>query len=503
MTVEIPAHWKTPLIASGVVIAGLLCLFLSDAADMAHIWWDVSTYNHAIFILPIIGWLVGQRWDEVKAFHPTPSWIALAGVAVGGLLWVLGEAGGIALFRHAALVIMIQSTIVTILGLQSSRALMFPIFYLIFLIPIGDELVPFLQTITADMCMFFLAMVGIPAHIDGVFITTPVGLFEVAEACSGVKFLIAMIAYSALVANVCYASWKRRALFLLMAIIVPVIANGIRAFGTIWVSELTGSVKFAASVDHIIFGWVFFAVVMILVMAIGWKWFDRKPDDLWIANLVPNSRIAASFWKPGAAAFALVLALFGGQAVLASLGQKPLNREISMPEVAGWTRTKIEQSFPWAPRFDGADHFVSGQYVNAKSQRIDLVIVLYAAQEDGKEMVGYAQGAFDPETPWSWTKDLPGPSNAKSVRIIAPGVARDVTSFYWIGGSLTGSASRVKFLSLKTRLTGADQGGAAILVSAEDDKAMPSADAISAFLTSLGAVETLAESKIAQAGGAS
>ncbi len=503
MTLDIPAHWKVPLLALGAVIAALLILFHRDAADMARIWWDVSTYNHAIFIIPIIGWLVWQRWDEVKAFHPAPSWIALVGVGGAGLLWVLGEAGGIALFRHAALVVMIQSTVVTILGLQTSRALMFPIFYLIFLIPIGDELVPFLQTITADMCMFFLALVGIPAHIDGVFITTPVGLFEVAEACSGVKFLIAMIAYSALVANVCYKSWKRRGLFLLMAIIVPVLANGLRAFGTIWVSELTGSVEFAASVDHIIFGWVFFAVVMFLVMAIGWRWFDRKPDDLWIDNLTPNARASANFWKPSAAVFALVVALFGGQIVLASLGQKPLDRQIALPEVPGWSRANVQQSFPWSPRFDGADHFISGQYVNASGQRVDLVIALYAAQEDGKEMVGYAQGAFDPETPWSWTKDLPGPADAKSVRIIAPGVARDVTSFYWIGGSLTGSASRVKFLSLKTRLTGADQGGAAILVSAEDNKASPSADAITAFLKSLGAVDALAESKILQAGGAS
>jgi exosortase A len=500
---DIPHHWKAALTALGSVIAALLILFHRDAGDMARIWWDVSTYNHAIFILPIIGWLVWQRWGEVKAFYPTPSWIALAGVAGAGLLWVLGEAGGIALFRHAALVMMIQSAIVTILGFQASRALLFPIFYLIFLIPVGDELVPFLQTITADMCMFFLGLVGIPAHIDGVFITTPVGLFEVAEACSGVKFLIAMVAYSALVANVCFSSWKRRILFLLMAIIVPVIANGLRAFGTIWVSELTGSVEFAASVDHIIFGWVFFALVMILVMAIGWKWFDRKPDDLWIANLTPNAPASATFWKPSAAVAALVLTLFGGQAVLVSLGQKPLNRQITLPDVSGWTRTEIKQSFPWSPRFDGADHFVSGQYVNPKGERVDLVIVLYAAQRDGKEMVGYAQGAFDPETAWSWTKDLAGPSEAKSVRIIAPGVARDVTSFYWIGGSLTGSASRVKFLSLKTRLTGADQGGAAILVSAEDSKATPSAEAISAFLKSLGAVDALADDKIAQAGGAS
>lgn len=499
----LPNHWKTPLIALSLVILSLLGIFHRDAADMAGIWWNISTYNHAIFIIPIFGWLVWQRWEEVQEFKPSPSPLALLAIAAAGLLWVLGEAGGIALFRHIALVLMVQSAIVTVLGFQTSRALMFPIFYLVFLIPIGDELVPFLQTITADMCMFFLALVGVPAHMEGVFITTPVGLFEVAEACSGVKFLIAMVAYSTLVANVCFVSWTRRFWFLAMALIVPVIANGIRAFGTIWVSELTGSVEFAASVDHIIFGWVFFAVVMALVMAIGWRWFDRKPEAPWLTGLAPTRSVASHRWMVALAVPAIALALVGAQAALATLGQRPLDQRIALPDVSGWERTAVKQAFPWSPRFDGADHYLSGQYVNAVGQRVDLVIALYAAQEDGKEMVGYAQGAFDPRTRWSWTKALPAPDGARADRIMAPGVARDVTSFYWIGGTLTGSAGRVKLLSLQTRLTGQPQAGASVLVSAEDSKAASGQTAIKAFLKSMGAVDQLAQTKITQASGGS
>jgi exosortase len=63
------------------------------------------------------------------------------------------------------------------------------------------------------MSMLLLALSGIPASLDGVFITTPTGYFEVAEACSGVQFLIAMAAYGVLVANLCFRSWTRRLLF--------------------------------------------------------------------------------------------------------------------------------------------------------------------------------------------------------------------------------------------------------------------------------------------------
>ncbi len=108
-------------------------------------------------------------------------------------------------------------------------------------------------------------------------ITIPNGYFEVAEACSGAKFVIAMIAYGALVANVCFTSWTRRAIFMVVAVVVPVIANGLRAFGTIYAAHLT-SVERATGMDHIVYGWVFFGVVMAAVLAIGWRWFDRAPD---------------------------------------------------------------------------------------------------------------------------------------------------------------------------------------------------------------------------------
>src|SRR3546814_16784781 len=87
---------------------------------------------------------------------------------------------------------------------------------------------------SSDVCSSDL-----PAAVDGVLITIPNGYFEVAEACSGAKFVIAMIAYGTLVANVCYVSWSRRAAFMVMALVVPVLANGLRAFGKIYAAHIT------------------------------------------------------------------------------------------------------------------------------------------------------------------------------------------------------------------------------------------------------------------------
>ena len=65
---------------------------------------------------------------------------------------------------------------------------------------------------------------------------------------------------------------------MIVSLIVPVLANGVRAWGTIFAADKT-SIEVAGGVDHIIFGWVFFALVMAAVLAIGWQFFDRSPDD--------------------------------------------------------------------------------------------------------------------------------------------------------------------------------------------------------------------------------
>jgi exosortase A len=494
--------WRNALSRLTIVIVGLLTIFHRDVIDMVAIWWNISTYTHCLFIIPLVGWLVWQRWDEVARITPERFAPGLIFVSIGAFVWLLGQAAGISIFRHAGLVFMIQSSILTMLGLRATRGLLFPIFYLSFLVPFGEELVPILQTVTAKLSMIFLGWAGIPAHIEGVFITTPTGLFEVAEACSGIKFLVAMLAYGTLVANVCFTSIWRRAAFMAVSIIVPIIANGIRAYGTIHISKIRG-VEFAASMDHIIWGWYFFAAVLALVMAIGWKFFDHRIDDPWLGKWTdqPEKAGKSANWLLIIGALGIALTPVIWEATSASWGRKPMDQAVTLPEVKGWQRARFDQQHPWQPRFDGADHALFGEYVNAAGQRVALSITLYAWQGEGRELVGYGQGAFDPGSNWSWANDTSASSSGAAIRIFAPGVAREVTSFYRIGGLTTGNPNIVKLETLKGKLLGRDQAAAAILVSAEDSKAQPSRAAIDAFLLDLGPVYVVADRYIAQARG--
>jgi exosortase A len=485
--------WRAHLAGLAACWAAILLLFLRDAADMAGIWWTSATFNHCLLIPPLIGWLVWQRLSGLRQLAPAAWTPGLAVVGLGGLAWLVGEAGGVALARHLGLILMLQGAVIACLGKAVSRALAFPLFFAFFLVPTGEEFVPVMQTVTAKMSMALLALSGVPAHIQGVFITTPTGYFEVAEACSGVRFLVAMAALGALVANVCFTSPLRRAAFVAAALIIPVFANGIRAWGTIYVAYLTDN-DFAVGFDHILYGWIFFAIVIALLMAAGWPFFDRRPGDPWFdpaalqrAGAPPGSPRLLTRIAAGAVALA-ALPLLWSSAVAYSAA--PVPADIVLPAVPGWQRVPDNDIRPWRPRFAGAEALRIGRYRDARGRQVDLAIALFARQQEGAELVGYGQGAAPPDGDWAWTADLPAPQGARAERLASFGRLRDVVSFYRVGDLTTGSAAAVKLETMKARLLGGRQSAVAILVSAEGGEA---GAAIRAFLAALGPVDQLAD----------
>ncbi|WP_298399420.1 exosortase A [Sphingobium sp.] len=488
--------WRGHLTALGVVTVAVLTLFFADVRSMVSIWWYASTFGHCLFIPLLIAWLVQQRLPGLRQMAPVAWAPGLLWLGAGAFAWLLGAAAGVAMVRHGALVVMLQGAVITLLGPAVARALLFPLFYAFFMVPFGDEIVPPLQLVTARLAMLLLDLSGVPAHMEGIFITTPTGYFEVAEACSGAKFLIAMTAYGVLVCNVCFKSWSRRILFMAGALSLSVLANGVRAFATILVAHLT-TVDAAVGFDHVVYGWVFFAIIMVIVMAAAWPFFDRKPGDPWfdprtLQGDAPN-RMQPTGGLAGLA-LAMIVAVPLWLAATAAVAD-PLPPVLGMPQVAGWSRTADAQAYPWKPRFDGADHLVIGRYRNAAGQMVDLAIATFDRQDEGRELVGFGQGAADPDSEWVWSSPARAPADARGEQITAPGpVVRHVVSFYRVGdATLTGSRPTVKLDTMKARLLGQDQRAVAILISAEEAEGRPSDAAIAAFLTNLGDVQLLAD----------
>ena len=266
--------------------AGLFAVTLREWSAMAHQWWNIDTYSHILLILPILAWLVWIRRDEVARVEAQGWWPGFLCCLLGLAICFVGRSADINLIAQLGVIVAFQGATFGIVGLRVGLILAFPLAYMFFLVPFGDEIIPPLQYVTAEMATALTRFSGVETVADGIHIDTPAGLFIVAEECSGVKFLVAMVALGVLVAYSCFASWKRRILFLLACVIVPIVANGIRAWATIFIAQYVGA-EAAGSFDHIVYGWFFFGIVIALVLGVAWRWFEREPEEAgWNAQQV-------------------------------------------------------------------------------------------------------------------------------------------------------------------------------------------------------------------------
>src|SRR5690606_3093379 len=154
--------------------------------------WNASTYNHILLVPAILAWLVQLRWAELARIAPEAWCPGLAWLGGGVLSWLAGSAADINRIAQVGAVAALQGAVATLLGARASAGLRLPLGCRCVPVPFGDEIVPGRQTSRASLAVALTHASGVPAFIQGIFIDPPAGLFEVAEAGSGVRFLVAM-----------------------------------------------------------------------------------------------------------------------------------------------------------------------------------------------------------------------------------------------------------------------------------------------------------------------
>lgn len=270
--------WWAALGWLGLGLAALGLAFQAEAAAAIRTWSSSATYNHGWLILPIALWLAWSRRDRLAGLRPEPApWLALLALPPA-LAWLAAERLGIMEGRQFAAIGFVWVLALAVLGWRACRAMAAPLLYLVFLVPFGAFVTPALQTITARMIDHLLDLTDIPHYVDDLIIETPAGVFLVAEACAGLRFLIAAIAFGALYAFVMFRSPGRRLIVMALALVVPILANGVRAFGIVLLGHYLGSAE-AAAADHVVYGWVFFSVVILLLILAGLPFReDQAPE---------------------------------------------------------------------------------------------------------------------------------------------------------------------------------------------------------------------------------
>lgn len=467
--------WRGSLaLLSGALLAVLL-LYWPTALSMADIWWRSETYAHGVLVLPIVGYMVWTRREYLAHLLPQVSLPGLVAVAGVGLLWLLGYAADVLVVQQLALIGMIPALVWTLLGWPIVWALAFPLFYLVFAVPFGEGLVYPLMDFTASFTVKALQLSGMPVFWEGRFIEIPSGKFEVAEACSGLRYLIASLALGCLYAYLSYRSLWRRLLFIGFAIIVPIIANGIRAYGIVMLAHLSG-MTLAVGVDHIIYGWLFFGVVVMLMFWLGSLW--REPVETVPRSVVlPNEQMMGRRWRwPAAAVAALALVALGPWLAAqppATTAAAPV--VLAIPQPDGWSA--VTGLLPeWQPAFSGATTEVQQAYRAADGTAdgtARLFLSYYRQQQQGAELVNSQNSLYD-DKQWHFVAEsvrrvplVEGEWELMTLQVANGDTQRLIWYWYHINGHHLASPVVMKLWEAYYRLLGNGQGSAVVALATE------------------------------------
>lgn len=483
--------WHIPLFITVIAIAVVLGLYASTALSMVAIWERSETYTHGFLIFPISLYLIWRSRRTVADLAPKPNyWIALLLLGLG-FLWFLSHLAGVLVTAQYALVIAIPLFVAAILGPRVVRRFAFPFAFMLLAVPFGEVFLPALINFTADFTVLALKITGIPVFREGNMFSLPTGNWSVVEACSGLRYLIASFTLGTLYAYLTYRSTARKLIFVLASLLVPIIANGLRAYMIVMIGHLSG-MKYAVGVDHLIYGWVFFGAVMLLLFWLGGLWREdltpapSRPND----SLTSAPAAAASNTKILIAALISVIA-FGSWPLLAQyMDRAPTSRaepKVNLPlQMGEWQARDLTLS-SWAPNIFHAKAQAIRTYQRG-AQQVQLSIYYYRDQVSGKQMISSANVmASEGDKDWAVigqsTRHLstPGLEIIQS-RMRGPGRYMLSWHWYWIGDRYVTNPYLAKLLQARDKLLGrGDDGAIVILAAPYEDNPKVAMDALEHF----------------------
>lgn len=442
------------------------CVFFWPTISvMAQTWIGSSAYHHGLLVAPISLWMITRSGALSFAFRPSAA--ALAGVLGASLVWLVGRAASVNLIEQFGFVSLLIAGAAVVLGLAQFRRLAFPLLFLYFMIPVGGVITPFLQKVTADSAVALLNLTGVKSSIDGLLITTSSGGFEIAEACAGLNFLLAALMVAAIYSWVALRSRRKIITFLVFAAALAIAANIARAYLVILAATLTEG-KYSIGADHIVFGWVFYGILLFVLIAVGRRYADA--DKIQSAPPGPIATPGLSIRGASTITAALAIIMAATAYSLAVIEQpSPILAPTDLPDlnVEGWT---VSTPFPgWSPSFEGADQTLHVSYRN-DSSAVQLAVGYFAYDRRGSEIAGQSPAANDWRRAGSRTivTDAFGASRKIAVTTLEDPWGRrlDVATVYWLDDTIESDAPALKLRVAVERLMGDRSRGGVFYIAA-------------------------------------
>jgi exosortase A len=486
--INLPKPWRLPLLGLALAWALLAALYYATGAAMVEIWNRSETFAHAWVVPPISAWLVWRRRAELASITPQPAPLWLLLLLPLGLLWLVGDLAAANAATQFALLGMGVVLVPALIGTQAAGRIAFPLGFLFFAVPFGDFLTPWLMERTADFTVIALRATGIPVFREALQFVIPSGSWSVVQACSGIRYLMASVMVGTLFAYLNYRSNGKRWAFVVVAIVTPLVANWLRAYMIVILGHLSGN-KLAVGVDHIIYGWVFFGIIMLAMFMVGARWSDpdaapvlASPDAA--ARAAPAQRFATVL----VAALVFVALPSGIRAQAASAGAHG-EPSLAAPALPGLTWV-AEAPSSWKPHFLRPGAAIHGSFEPAAGGgKVGVYIGYYRDQRYGRQLVTSVNELVNDEDDKDWSRTAAGrievdglPWRTAELRGQALSLVHGggglaprlrVWQTYWINGKPFTSDWQAKLYGAWQSLLGQGDDAAVVIVYADKAAAGP------------------------------
>lgn len=246
--------------------------------------WQMDEFSHGYIIPFVSAYLIWQRRYALQQIQFRGSWLAVL-LLVGGItLDVMGRLAALWPVQHLALLVVIAALVWSLVGNAGMRLLAVPLGVLIFMIPLPNILLQSLsatlQLVSSSIGVALMRAMGVVVFLEGNVIDLGNFKLEVAQACSGLRYLLPLMTLGFLVAGFYRASWWKRAVVFLSSIPITVLINSLR-IAAIGIMVQHWGIGMAEGFLHEVQGWMMFmlctAILLLEVWVLSRVTGDRRP----------------------------------------------------------------------------------------------------------------------------------------------------------------------------------------------------------------------------------
>lgn len=260
------------LLVLALLAGGFALLYLPTYWDLSRTVWALDEQGHGPIILAVSLWLLYQLRHRMAELPGRPAAVLGCGVfAFGLLLYVLGRTQAVIMFEVGSQIAVIAGLLLTFKGPPALRLAWFPLFFLLFMMPLPGALVAAvttpLKTAVSYVAEVIMYAAGYPIARSGVILHVGQYQLLVADACAGLNSMFTLEALGLLYMNLMgYTSVARNVTLAILVIPIAFVANVVRVMILVLVTYHFGD-EAGQGFVHDFAGMVLFMAGLVLILA--------------------------------------------------------------------------------------------------------------------------------------------------------------------------------------------------------------------------------------------